>query len=265
MYIGEVSCRGVYELWGQGQTYSDVMEDINRFRDANPATWNKALAPETSFKFTMDSFGRSPSIQEQIEKFEKFSWIQFQGPVKLTDPDATFLVSENVGLGNRNAVPKWIYFGRHISHTRRDIVDQFSLKKRVYLCTTSMEAEISFLSANQGKVGPDSLVFDPFVGSGTYQLNPSRSWNFLARLNQCSLLWVTGSLLVSCAAFGGNVIGGDIDIQVLRGKEPGKNIQANFAQYGITNKLMGLVRFDSSQGQCLRFENMLDAIVCDRT
>jgi tRNA (guanine10-N2)-methyltransferase len=214
------------------------MEDIKQFSQAYPDKWAKALAPETSFKFTMDSFGRSPPQKEQVETFEKFAWIDFQGPVQMKNADATFFISENIGRYDREALPKWIYFGRYISDTNRDIIDKFTLKKRLYLSTTSMESEISFLTASQALIKSGSLVFDPFVGSG--------------------------SLLVSAAAFGAYVIGGDIDMKVLKGKEPGKNIEGNFAQYKISDHLGGLVRFDSGHGNCLRFDKLLDAIVCDR-
>lgn len=73
------------------------------------------------------------------------------------------------------------------------MIDKFNLKKRKYLGTTSMDAELSLISANQARVKPGSLVIDPFVG--------------------------TGSFLVTAAHYGALTIGGDIDIRVLKGSK----------------------------------------------
>jgi tRNA (guanine10-N2)-methyltransferase len=68
---------------------------------------------------------------------------------------------------------------------------------------------LAFVMASLGKVRKGSVVYDPFVG--------------------------TGSILVACALRGaGHVVGSDIDIRVLRGKGPGRTIGANFAQFGLT-------------------------------
>ena len=67
-----------------------------------------------------------------------------------------------------------------------------------------MDAHLSFLMANQGLIKKGSLVWDPFVG--------------------------TGSILVSCAHFGAHVVGSDIDPRVIRGTKKGNTIFNNFEQ-----------------------------------
>eukprot|EP01122_Echinamoeba_exundans_P004063 TRINITY_DN1409_c0_g1_i3.p1 TRINITY_DN1409_c0_g1~~TRINITY_DN1409_c0_g1_i3.p1 ORF type:complete len:332 (-),score=51.74 TRINITY_DN1409_c0_g1_i3:40-1035(-) len=126
--------------------------------------------------------------------------------------------------------------------SRRDLVETYSLKKRAYLGTTSMESEISFFTANQALARPGSLVIDPFVG--------------------------TGSLVLTAAHFGARVIGADIDMCVLTGvtkagKPKGKNLYNNFEQYGLTDRLVSLIRWDHSTRNCFRQKPMFDAIVCD--
>jgi tRNA (guanine10-N2)-methyltransferase len=74
----------------------------------------------------------------------------------------------------------------------RQTVNKYDLKKRKYLGTTSMDAELSLIMANQALVKSDSLVLDPFVG--------------------------TGSFLITCSHFGAYTLGSDIDGQQIRGK-----------------------------------------------
>ena len=94
-----------------------------------------------------------------------------------------------------------IYLCREVCDGGRSIVDRFSLKRRVYLGPTSMDPLLSFTMANMAMVRPGNLVLDPFVG--------------------------TGSITISCAAFGAFCMGTDIDIRVLRGDgfNNGKNIK----------------------------------------
>ena len=80
-----------------------------------------------------------------------------------------------------------------------------------------------------------SVVFDPFVGSG--------------------------SVLVSCGAFGALCMGSDYDPRVLRGTEK-LNISTNFKQYEMTEKFVGVFRADFSQNHIQR-EEIFDAIITD--
>jgi tRNA (guanine10-N2)-methyltransferase len=104
--------------------------------------------------------------------------------------------------------------------------------------------------ANQGLSNKDSVVLDPFVG--------------------------TGSILVSIAHFGPFCFGSDIDMRVLKGyavgrlnkkcayykkHEPKKgNIFSNFEQYGLDKP--EILRLDSCS-TVFRSEGMFDAIICD--
>jgi len=54
----------------------------------------------------------------------------------------------------------------------RALIDEYSLKKRGYLGNTSMSSEWSFVMANQALARSGSLVFDPFVGTGTLLYGP---------------------------------------------------------------------------------------------
>ena len=51
---------------------------------------------------------------------------------------------------------------KQICDSQRNLMDVFSLKKRAYIGTTSMEAEVSLLMANQALAAPGKLCYDPF-------------------------------------------------------------------------------------------------------
>lgn len=53
-----------------------------------------------------------------------------------------------------------------IAHGQRDLITELSLKTRKFIGNTSMNSQLSLIMANQAKVQPGDLVFDPFVGSG---------------------------------------------------------------------------------------------------
>ena len=59
------------------------------------------------------------------------------------------------------------YFGERVATASRSIVDKFSLKKRTWIGPTSTCAELAFLMANMGQVTSQSMVLDPFVGTGS--------------------------------------------------------------------------------------------------
>lgn len=54
-------------------------------------------------------------------------------------------------------------------------MDKYDLKKRAYIGTTSMEAEVSLLMANQALAGPGKYVYDPFGASLFISLSPHES------------------------------------------------------------------------------------------
>ena len=104
------------------------------------------------------------------------------------------------------------YFGRVLGGRIRSNegsrgLDHYSLKSRPYLGPTSMDAELSFVMTSLGKVTTESIVYDPFVG--------------------------TGSILLACAMRGAYCIGSDIDIRVLRGKGGKQTIWNNFEHYKL--------------------------------
>jgi len=211
---------------------------LSYFVEKNPELNSQCASSENSFRFCVEAFGRKLKKQYQIERMDMFKFLNFKGSILMNDALNQFWILEDIGEGvSAKVPPKRIYFTRLITLSRRDAIDKFNLKKRKYLGTTSMDAELSLISANQARIKPGSLVIDPFVG--------------------------TGSFLVTSAYFGAMTLGGDIDIRVLRGREEGKNIVANFEQYELEPYLVDIIRFDNAKNDVIRTQPFFDAIITD--
>lgn len=219
---------GIYELWASASDYTELhtslRRDHHRFYDKY---W------DVSFRFTVDSFRAKRTTAEQLRLIESFNHLDFQGPIKMINPDLTLCIFEN--FGKDQPEPNRVYLGRWIGGTRRDAVVQFDLKKRRYISRTSMDAELSLVTANLTLAAPGKLIYDPFVG--------------------------TGSFSVTAAHFGAVALGSDIDGRSVRGS-PNRNLLSNFEQYGVTNNFLDSFIADITHTP-LKQRQWLDGIVCD--
>ena len=156
--------------------------------------------------------------------------VQLNGPVSLDNPEVTLVYTEEYG---HNAVDKLkrVYFGLLVAEgSGSKVVSKYDLKKRPYVGTTSMDAELSLISANQALVKPGSFVYDPFVG--------------------------TGSFLVSAAHFGAFVFGSDID-----GRKQFRILE-NMKKYQLQDNFLGTMAADMAHNPW-KEGAMFDAIITD--
>jgi tRNA (guanine10-N2)-methyltransferase len=165
-------------------------------------------------------------------------------------PEEEFVVCEEHAHASANCAPgpKQIFFGRLVGRGGRQAVNTYTLKKRGYISTTSMDAELALLTANMCLADPGKLFYDPFVG--------------------------TGSIAIACAHYGALVMGSDIDGRTIRGKG-GMGVGWSLGQYGLGDKWLGgfvadmtfsPLRDTSTQenvGSGIRRGGWLDGIVCD--
>lgn len=148
-------------------------------------------------------------------------------------PEQTFRIFEEYDYGSKT--PKKIYFGRLVSGSQRQAVWEYSLKRRQYISTTSMDSELALLTANFALAAPGKYFYDPFVG--------------------------TGSFPIACSHFGAMTMGSDIDVRMLRGKN-GVDITSNFRQYGLLDRYLDGFVSDLTHSP-LRTDRFLDGIICD--
>lgn len=253
--------RSVIELWGMGCTIEDCAASVKNTLHHHPSAHNhEAAAINKSWKLTVHTLGSKHTREEQEAMRLQFSFMDLKGPVQMKQPDNEFVLIREIELDGNGGVlyprqdhlgqaipendarlPLAAYFGRILGGERpsqgRKELEQYSLKKRTYLGPTSMDAELSFIMTNLGLVRQGSLVFDPFVG--------------------------TGSILVSCALRGAFCVGTDIDIRVLRGRSQHENVWSNFQQFNLP--MPELIRSDNAiYHRHFRYSQPIyDAILCD--
>lgn len=169
----------------------------------------------------------------------------------MKNPEASFHVFED--YAPKTPVPKYLYLGRFIAESGRQAKTTYDLKKRHYISTTSMDAELALLTANIALAAPGKIFFDPFMGTGGFPL--------------------------AAAHFGAYVCGSDIDGRSIRGTGGSarkgqvgkKDVAGNFAQYGLSSQYLGAfvsdltntpLRLPSPRDNGLR-SGYLDGIICD--
>eukprot|EP00934_Nitzschia_sp_Nitz4_P005528 Nitzschia sp. Nitz4//scaffold74_size92883//19417//21099//NITZ4_004816-RA/size92883-processed-gene-0.3-mRNA-1//1//CDS//3329557574//5518//frame0 len=255
--------RSVVELWGYATDMDLCAEKTKAFTTApapslEATIFSNVSSAEKSWKVTVHTLGSKYTREEQDEMRRKFSYLGFEGPVQMEGFDNEFILLREVEMDsfgnplyprhekkkiipeNDARPPLGVYFGRVVNGLRtrgRDGLDQYNLKNRKYLGPTSMDAELSFVMTTLAQVKKGSIVYDPFVG--------------------------TGSILLSCALRGAYCIGSDIDIRVLKGKGDDQNIWTNFDQYKLQRP--EILRSDNSMYHRHYREHvpLYDAIVTD--
>jgi tRNA (guanine10-N2)-methyltransferase len=228
-----ILAKAVYEIWGTGATYEELHDDI---RSRSQHLWH--LYKGSSFKFTIDSFQGTRTMAEQRKLIEEFQYLGFDGPIRMKNADQEFCLLEDWKLeaaAKGIDQPRSVHLGRFVSGSEREAISKYNLKKREYISTTSMDAELALITANISLAAPGKLFYDPFVG--------------------------TGSFPIACAHFGAVAWGSDIDGRSIRGK--GKTgLLANFIQYDLTSWLGDSFVADLTNSP-LRAEQLFDGIVCD--
>ena len=172
-------------------------------------------------------------MAEQRDIIESFAYTAFEGPVRMKKPDNQFIVFEDYELDAHQ--PRQLHLGRLVAESGRKAINTYTLKKRSYISTTSMDSELALVTANIAHAAPGKLCYDPFVGTGSFPL--------------------------ACAHFGASVFGSDLDGRSVRGKG-GRSVRGNFEQYGTTSLYLGGFAADLTNTP-IRSARILDAIICD--
>ncbi|KAK3400196.1 hypothetical protein B0T20DRAFT_478041 [Sordaria brevicollis] len=217
----------IHELWGHGSTLPEVHASV---RSRTSDLWSQYL--ECSFKFTIDSYQGSRTNDSKLSIINSFSYLGFAGPIKMKNPDQEFILFED-----------WIF---NSTPSAFPIPSITTLRR--YISTTSMDAELALVTANIALAGPGKLIYDPFVG--------------------------TGSFPIACAQFGALTFGSDIDGRSIRGDEKKRTLRGNFEQYGLTDCLGGMFTADltntpirksvlTTEKNDGKTGRIFDAVVCD--
>lgn len=74
-WIVGILVKGIYEIWGEGSSYEELEESIRSYPDERKLPY---LEPGTTFKITVDSFGKVISFQDQNDRIKRFTYIPFK-------------------------------------------------------------------------------------------------------------------------------------------------------------------------------------------
>ncbi|ESP00213.1 hypothetical protein LOTGIDRAFT_238654 [Lottia gigantea] len=244
-----VLLRSIHQLLAQGTSTEELHENVRKMPKDLLDPYSK---PDQTFAMRVETFNKKIPQKVKIEKIKALPLAElgFKGTVDLKNPDNEFHLFEYYGWDCNNAPdePYHSYFGRKIGEGQRDRIQEYHLQKRHFIGNTSMDAGLSFIMSNLAQVTQNSLVLDPFVG--------------------------TGSLLVSAAHYGGYVMGTEIDYLVLHAKgKPSRSkqkvraidesIHANLKQYGLESHYIDVIVADSSKQNMWRDQSYFDAIITD--
>ncbi|UNI19208.1 tRNA (guanine(10)-N(2))-methyltransferase [Purpureocillium takamizusanense] len=230
-----ILAQSIHEFWAKGDTLSTLHESV-KLRTSH--LWPQYKEP--TFKFDVEYFQGARTAAQRLAIINSFDYLPFDGPIRMKDPEHTFTVFEiwpfdSVPLGIDK--PDMVYFGRFVGASSRDVILKFDLKKRGYISTTSMDSELSLVTANIALASPGKLFYDPFVG--------------------------TGSFPVACAYFGAIGWGSDIDGRSFRGMGGHKSLRGNFEQYGLQSCLGDVFAADLMNSPIQMGRRIWDGIVCD--
>ncbi|KAJ3071915.1 hypothetical protein HDU98_004629 [Podochytrium sp. JEL0797] len=227
----------VIELWAEGETMDELIEQVKQIPLEKHTPYLTS-----SFKFNVVVFGNTFSKPEQVATIERFAFLPYEGDIDLKKPDNVFQVyldyydfpTRGLPIPEK---PLRCFWGPFVSEgDRSGLIQRYDLKKRGYLGTTSMDAELSLIMSNVALAKAGSFVLDPFVG--------------------------TGSFLLTSSHFGAFTLGSDIDGRQIRGKGNNKNIASNAKQYDLSNRILGQVVCDIAHHPWREVE-FWDAIVTD--
>ncbi|GAB0137806.1 hypothetical protein EsDP_00006059 [Epichloe bromicola] len=230
-----ILAQSIHELWGTGGTLDLLHQSVT-----NNTSNQWVNYKNVSFKFTIDSYQGARNSESRLKIINTFAYLPFEGTIRMSQPDETFTLFE---LWPFNSVPLRLpdpimyFLGRLIGSSSRDTVLKFDLKKRSYISTTSMDSELSLVTANIALAGPGKLFYDPFVG--------------------------TGSFPIACACFGAIGWGSDIDGRSMRGEGGSKSLRGNFIQYGLEMGLGDVFSADLVNTPIRRNKRIWDGVVCD--
>ena len=225
-----VLCKGIYELWGRRRNHDEL-----RLQLQTECSERSRLYEWSSFKFSIDAFQGSRNVQEQTRIVESFAYLDLKGPILMHGSSEEFVIFEE--YEQKAPQPKTVALGRLVGHGARHAITTYTLKKRKYLSTTSMDSELALIGANLVLAAPGKIVYDPFVG--------------------------TGSLPLACSHYGAIAYGSDLDGRAVRGKD-GLNLKTNFEQYGLQHRDLGGFIGDLTHSPLRRMQGgWMNAIVCD--
>lgn len=205
-----VLIKAVLEVWSSGPSYEEAVEAALISSEEAKQHRRSYLAPPKTFQIRVAAFGRTASMDDKRSIFDRLRPM-FVGDeiADLKDPTTTIWAleehshetTEKTHLGPRSNYPQRVLICRQVAGGRsidkkvksgqKAYFQKYDLSNRAVLGPTTLDNELAFLMANCAQAKRGQVAFDPFCG--------------------------TGGIMVAIGHFGTRLVGGEIDIRVIKG------------------------------------------------
>ncbi|KAF6769237.1 hypothetical protein AHF37_12441, partial [Paragonimus kellicotti] len=175
-----VLIKAIYEVWCEATDLIDLQAKIPKI----PA-WltDKYLNSGGSYKLIISSVNRKLQHEEKLQIIEDVlnAHPSVNATVCLKNPNQQLNILLDYEPRNWGKGPptdqvnlRHVYYGRLVGTSkRRDLINSYRLADRAYLGNTSMDVRLAGIMANVGLCEHGSLVWDPFLGTGSIVLAAS--------------------------------------------------------------------------------------------
>lgn len=221
-----IMIKKAFLVYREEKTVTELLENLK-----NVSFKEDSFSETQSFCLLIES----PCLEKTENLIENFGFLLEQKKISLDNADNVLTLV----LGNKKYF--CLFVGKSI---RKKDLQKYDLKKRRYIGTTSMDAELSLVMANISLSCPGKLFYDPFSG--------------------------TGSIVCAVCSRGGYCIGSDIDGRQIRGNIVVRGIKnekktsslSNLEDYFLEKKSLGFFVFDITKSPW-RKEMLFDGIITD--
>ncbi|CAH8620627.1 unnamed protein product [Heterobilharzia americana] len=239
-----VLIKAAFHLWCEASSLPELIKQVSNLPDELVDPY---LNSSGSFKLVLSSAHKKLKQEEKVPIIEAVldAHKRIDSQVSLSSPDHQINIlleytPKNLG---KNTISSGGYlcrllYGRLIgSSIRKDMIKNFRLSERTHLGNTTMDVRLAAIMANVGLCQKFSLVWDPFIGTGT---------------------------------------GSDIDYALLHGmgmspkagqeKRCGETLRSNYEQYKLESRYLDVIVADTvSLHRLLRvpYDGLFDAVITD--
>ena len=115
-----ISTKFCAQLWTEAFNFDAFHTNIKQYCDKQKL----AFGLEVSFKMQIETFMKRLTMPERLAKIETYDYLPVKGPVKLDNPNVTFMAFEFYGFDHNNLPdePLQLFFGQFVAEGQRDLI-----------------------------------------------------------------------------------------------------------------------------------------------
>ncbi|CAH8865373.1 unnamed protein product [Trichobilharzia szidati] len=253
-----VLIKAAFHLWCEATSLPELIKQVGDLPDELVDPY---LNSSSSFKIVLSTAHKKLKQEEKVPIIEAVinAHKSITSPVSLSSPDHQINIlleytPKNLGKNTITSGGRLcrLLYGRLIgSSIRKNMMNNFRLSERAHLGNTTMDVRLAAIMANVGLCQKSSLVWDPFIG--------------------------TGSTVLAASVWGALGAGSDICYALLHGmgaspkagqeRRCGETLRSNYAQYQLESRYLDVMVADAvTLHRLLRIPDnagLFDAVITD--